>query len=73
MDLEAIAYHGVRSYWLVRYLEEVHPGFIRLVFSRRLDSGQIEQELAEVFDMDSRGFWSKIDWMIADYFERRLD
>jgi len=45
MGGEAIAYHGMRGYWLVRYLEENHPGFLKRMFSLHRDPKMIEQEM----------------------------
>jgi hypothetical protein len=33
MRREAIAYHTARGYWLVRYLEEMRPGFLKRAFT----------------------------------------
>ena len=54
MDREAIAYHGVRGYWLVRYLEEKHPGFLRHMFSLRQDSKVIERGMITELNMSQR-------------------
>ena len=69
MDGKAIAYHSVRGYWLVRFLEEKHPGFIRRVFSLHMDARQIEGEMADLFAMQPARFWSLIDGLVAGHFE----
>jgi len=70
MSGEAIAYHGMRGYWLVRYLEEKHPGFLRRMFSLRRDSKAIEQEMIVALGMEPGRFWSQIDNVVVDHFER---
>jgi hypothetical protein len=65
MDGEAIAYHGVRGYWLVRYLEENRPGFLRRMFSLGQNGRTIEQEMIAELGMEPESFWSEIDGVIA--------
>ena len=65
MDGEAIAYHGVRGYWLVRHLEENRPGFLRRMFSLGQDGRVIEQEMIAELGMEPESFWSEIDGVIA--------
>ena len=69
---EAIAYHGVRGYWLVRYLEEKHPGFLRHMFSLRRDSRTIEREIAMELGMEAESFWSKIDGVVVGHFGTKM-
>ena len=71
MGGEAIAYHGMRGYWLVRYLEEKSPGFLRRMFSLRQDSEAIEQGMIFELGMESGHFWSEIDDLVVDYFEEK--
>jgi hypothetical protein len=71
MGGEAIAYHGMRGYWLVRYLEEQHPGFLRRMFSLHRDSRAIEQEMIVELGMESGSFWREIDDVVVSHFERR--
>jgi len=70
MGGEAIAYHGMRGYWLVRYLEEEHPGFLRRMFSLRRDPKAIEQEMIVELGMEPGRFWGQIDNVVVDHFER---
>jgi hypothetical protein len=71
MGGEAIAYHGMRGYWLVRYLEEERPGFLRRMFSLRRDSKTIEREVAMELGMEPGSFWSEIDEVVVGHFERQ--
>lgn len=71
MGGEAIAYHGMRGYWLVRYLEEKRPGFLRRMFSLRRDAKAIEQEMIVELGMESGSFWSEIDDIVVSHFEGR--
>jgi hypothetical protein len=70
MGGEAIAYHGVRGYWLVRYLEE-RSGFLRRMFSLRRDAKTIEREMIMELGMESESFWSEIDDVVVSHFERK--
>jgi len=71
MGGEAIAYHGMRGYWLVRYLEEKHPGFLRRMFSLHRDPKAIEQEMIVELGMEPGRFWGQIDNVVVDHFERK--
>jgi hypothetical protein len=71
LNAEAIAYHAVRGYWLVQYLEEVHPGFLKRLFSSPTVSQKIENEVAKELGLELNGFWNKIDDMIAAHFESK--
>jgi hypothetical protein len=71
MDGEAIAYHGMRGYWLVRYLEEKSPGFLRRMFSLRQDSEAIEQEMIVELGIEPGSFWSEIDDVVVSCFEEK--
>ena len=68
MGGEAITYHAVRGYWLVRYLEETHPGILRRMLSRRRDPRTIERELATALGMEPQSFWRDIDDVVVDCF-----
>jgi hypothetical protein len=68
---EAIAYHGVRGYWLVRYLEEKRPGFLRRMFSLRRDPKTIERETAMELGIKPENFWTEIDDVVVGYFENK--
>lgn len=70
---ETCAYHAVRGYWLVRYLEEKHPGFLRHAFSLRRDSRTIEREIAIELGMEPESFWSEIDGVVVDHFGTKND
>jgi len=73
MGMEAIAHHGMRGYWLVRYLEEQHPGFLRRMFSLRRDPKAIEQEMIIELRMEPGRFWSEIDGVVVNHFEKVRD
>jgi hypothetical protein len=70
MGGEAIAYHGMRGYWLVRYLEEKCPGFLRQMFSLRRNAKTIEREMVIELGMEPESFWSEIDGVVVGHFER---
>ncbi|MDY6877112.1 MAG: hypothetical protein SWK90_13050 [Chloroflexota bacterium] len=71
MGMEAIAYHGMRGYWLVRYLEEQHPGFLKRMFSLHRDSKAIEREMIAELGMEPGQFWNEIDSIVSDHFEEK--
>ena len=70
MSGEAIAYHGVRGYWLVRYLEEKYPGLLRHLFSQGQDGPSIERALITQLGREPERSWTEIDGAVVDHFER---
>jgi hypothetical protein len=69
MDAEAIVYHGVRGYWLVRYLEQEHPSFLRGMFSQRRDLESLEREVVSKLEMEPESFWNEIDEVVVSFFQ----
>ncbi|MFC1994220.1 hypothetical protein ACFLVI_03040 [Chloroflexota bacterium] len=72
MSGETFAYHAVRGYWLVRYLEEKCPGFLNRMFSLRRDSMVIEREMAMELGIEPESFWSEIDEMVVGHFNEEI-
>jgi hypothetical protein len=70
MDLEAIAYHGVRGYWIALYLEKTHPGLLRRMFSQGQDGQAIERAVIAELGMEPEQFWQDIDGLATDHFGR---
>jgi len=73
MGGEAIAYHGMRGYWLVRYLEEERAGFLKRMFSLHRDARAIEREMMAELGMEPSSFWREIDDIVADRFEGKSE
>ena len=69
MGAKAIAYHGIRGYWLVRYLEETRSGFLRHMFSLHQDAKGMEAEMIAELGMEPERFWSDIDGIIVGYLK----
>ena len=67
MDDEAIAYHGVRGYWLVRYLEAKYPGKLKHLISLHPDGAAIEAAIIRDHSMEPESFWAEIDDQVVDY------
>jgi len=70
---ETFAYHALRGYWLVGYLEEKCPGFLRRMFSLRRDLRAIEREMAMELGMEPESFWSEIDNAVVGHFAGKTD
>ena len=66
---EALAYHAVRGYWIVRLLEETHPSFVRSLLNVRLPHTAIERRVAERLGLQS-GLWREIDDIVTRHFRR---
>ena len=68
MGRDAIAYHGIRGYWIVRYLEQERPGFLRRALSRTQASRMLEHEIVNELGMKQETFWMEIDDLVAKSF-----
>jgi hypothetical protein len=66
---ETLAYHAVRGYWIVRLLEDVHPGFLRTLLASRQEHRAIEQRVARQLDLRPKRFWLEIDDVMVEYFK----
>ena len=73
MDVGNIAYEYVRGYWLVRYLEETHPGLLAGMLSKRHRAAWIEDYLAVQIGLEQGCLWSSLDSVIADHFKSSSD
>jgi len=65
---ETLAYHAVRGYWIVRLLEDAHPGFLRTLLASRQEHRAIEQRVARQLDLRPERFWLEIDDVTVEYF-----
>jgi hypothetical protein len=65
---EALAYHAVRGYWIVRLLEATQAGLLREILSKRRSPKEIETRIAEALSLRPVNFWASIDEVLASYF-----
>ena len=68
MNIDAITYYAVLDYWLVSYLEELHPGLLKGLFLSPPVSPAIDIQIAEQLGIASGEFWSMMPGVIADHF-----
>jgi hypothetical protein len=65
---EAMAYHTVRGYWLVQYLEAKRPGLLKRLLTSPRESWAIENEIAKEMGLEPAHLWSKIDDIMVAHF-----
>jgi hypothetical protein len=65
---ETLAYHAVRGYWIVRLLEESHPGFVRSLLTSRQSAAWIERQVAEQLSVQPAALWRDIDDLVTARF-----
>jgi hypothetical protein len=70
MKGEAIAYHTARGYWLVRYLEEKRPGYLKRAFAEYKNARAFEHGMIAELGMAQDNFWREVDGTIADHFDK---
>ncbi|MBM3122772.1 MAG: hypothetical protein FJZ97_11415 [Chloroflexi bacterium] len=68
---EALAYHAVRGYWIVRLLEETHPGFVRSLLTSRQSPARIERQVAAQLELEPARLWAEIDARVRAHFRER--
>jgi hypothetical protein len=67
-DPDSLLYHAVRGYWIVRYLQDQHPGVLAQLMARRYDSQEITRLMASGVGANEADFWQIIDRIVADHF-----
>lgn len=70
MDSEALVYQNVRSYWLLKYLEELSPGYLKRNLSSPQVASLVVQELSRWLDLPEPEFWQLIDDRLIAHFEQ---
>jgi hypothetical protein len=71
-DKQAIAYHSVLGYWLVRYLEDVHPGFITQLLASKPRPRMFDAAIARELSLDPAEFWQAVPGLLVSHFEKIL-
>ena len=69
MGTEAMLYHSLRGYWLVKYLEALSPGLLKELFALHSEGDTIEQAVIQKQNMETDEFWHTIDGQVASFFE----
>jgi hypothetical protein len=67
-DRDATIYQYVRGYWLVRYIEEIHPGLLKDMLVRPLPHDELEGKIAAAYGMERDAFWGEVDHRLATHF-----
>jgi hypothetical protein len=70
MQGETLAYHAVRGYWILRFLEETHPGFVRSLLNERRSSAEVERLVAAQLRVAPGDLWSVIDGLASRRFRK---
>ncbi len=65
---EDFVYHAVRGYWVVGFVEDKCPGFLKRKFSQAWLASSIEPEIAIELSMKPEIFWHEIDAAVVDHF-----
>ncbi len=68
MRIDRIAYHDSRGYWIVRYLEENHPGLVKSLLTHHRYESEIEDIISAQLGIEQSDFWQKIDDILTGYF-----
>jgi len=69
---ETLAYHAVRGYWIVRLLEDTHPGFLRALLAERRASAAIERQIADKLGLQPENLWREIDDVVSRHFNQKV-
>jgi hypothetical protein len=72
MNIDAITYYAALGYWLVEYLEQLHPGFVKGLFLSAPVSQAIDSQIAQQLGIAPAEFWSMIPGVIADHFGTKI-
>jgi hypothetical protein len=69
---EALAYHAVRGYWIVRLLEDTHPGFLHALLAERRAPAAIERQIAEKLGLQPENLWREIDDVVSRHLNQKV-
>jgi hypothetical protein len=72
MKADVVVYYTLLGYWLVHYLEEVSPDFLKSLFSSKSTSRSIEGEIARILSLDPLDIWHNIPDLITGFYGARL-
>ena len=67
-DPGAMIYLYTRGYWITRFLDEVQPETLRTVLRERMSQTELENLIADSFEMNPADFWSRIDDMVIEHY-----
>jgi hypothetical protein len=67
-DQDAMVYHTVRGYWIVRYLVDTRPDLLKRLLKERHGHEALEEKIATSYSMDRKEFWAAIDGMLVTRF-----
>ncbi len=68
---EIFGYHTVRGYWIVKMLEEEHPGFLRAMLPKNSEPNEIEKEIAALLQINPDQFWQRIDGTVVTHHKMK--
>ena len=71
LKAEAIAYYAILGYWIVQYLEEEYPGFLKRLLSASPNIRIIDKEIAVQIGIEPNGFWTRIAPIIFDHYKKK--
>lgn len=64
----AIAYHAVRGYWVVHYLEALRPGLLKRLLAAPRSSEALDASVAGALGLEPKQLWHRLDDLVADHF-----
>jgi hypothetical protein len=67
-DQDAMVYHTVRGYWIVRYLLDTRPDLLKRLLKERQSHEALEEKIASSYQMERKEFWAAIDGMLVTRF-----
>jgi hypothetical protein len=65
---QVMLYEYMRGYWLTRYIEETHPGFLKETFQQRISHAELAARIAQVYGLTQETFWLQADQMVLEHF-----
>ncbi len=65
---DAVVALYIRGYWIARYLEEVRPGLLERLLTRRRRHAELEGQIANALGMSREAFWNSIGGIVASHF-----
>lgn len=70
MGGQTFAYHVVRGYWFVQYLEERHTGFLKRLFSFWHGASTLDTVISQEMGIEPESLWIQIDDILISHFDK---
>lgn len=67
-DMDTLRYIYIRSYWIVRFIDETRPDLLKRLFGSSKPATDYEAEIASGIGLTKQSFWNEVDQTITSHY-----